>query len=60
MPCEVCRGLRYIEAERDDGRMAIEACDACSTGPGFHDEEAAFLARADGYECDLTYPCIIH
>jgi len=59
-PCEVCRGLRYIEAERDDGRMAIEACDACTAGTGFRDAEAAKAATAAGYVCDPTYPFIIH
>jgi hypothetical protein len=55
--CLVCNDKRYIIAERDDGREAVEACDACNSNNT--DEQAALSARADGIDCDRIYPCVV-
>lgn len=54
--CEVCNNDRYLVMTRSDGCDAVERCDECSNGV-LTDEQAARLARFDGIECDMTYPC---
>lgn len=56
--CPECEGKRYLVATRDDGRIAIERCDACSSHL-FSDEDAAILAIRDGYDVRRQYPCIV-
>lgn len=56
--CSVCFGKRYIIAERDDGRFAVERCDGCSA-QDITDSDAAKLAQADGIACASSYPCIL-
>ncbi|MBO0715714.1 MAG: hypothetical protein J2P55_00055 [Rhizobiales bacterium] len=63
--CDVCNGKRYLICERtEDGRKAVERCDACSwwgeNDPRtLWDEDAAKLAQADGIACAPTYPCYL-
>ena len=57
--CIVCKGKRYVAAIRDDGRAAIERCDACQSPADMDDMGAAALARMDGIECDALYPCYV-
>jgi hypothetical protein len=52
-------GTRYIISIRDDGRAAVEACDACRDQNSFSDEDAARLAVADGIKCSPEYPCVL-
>jgi hypothetical protein len=56
--CEACENKRYLIATRDDGREAVERCDACCADD-VTDVEAATLARADGILCSTTYPCVL-
>jgi hypothetical protein len=56
--CTTCNGQTYLVRERDDGRQAIERCDACAAGV-LSDEQAAILARHDGIQCSERYPCVI-
>jgi hypothetical protein len=60
--CDVCADKLYIIRTRDDGRMAVQRCDACR-GPDSEmflcDEGAAFLAKLDGIKCSGAYPCVL-
>jgi hypothetical protein len=57
--CAVCQDKQYLISTRDDGRKAVERCDACSKDI-LTDEAAAELAIVlDGVQCSKTYPCII-
>jgi len=58
--CSVCGVKKYVVSEREDGLFAVERCDECSRFSGVQfDEDAAELARQDGIECSMTYPCYI-
>lgn len=56
--CQACGDKLYIVSRRDDGRLAVEACDACSYGI-LSDEGAAAIARKDGIECATAYPYVV-
>lgn len=55
--CEVCSGKVYLIAERDDGRRAVERCDACAGN--LSDEQAAILARYDGIPAAEEHPHVV-
>jgi len=60
MLCLICQNKSYIISEREDGLFAVEHCSDCWRISGVQfDEDAAALAREDGIECCLTYPCYI-
>jgi len=57
--CQFCQDKRYVISERDDGRLAIERCDACSSTDSerpISDCDASLLARANGIRCETNYP----
>jgi hypothetical protein len=56
--CSICKGKAYLVCQRDDGREAVERCDACADGV-LSDEQAAVLARRDGIDCEEAYPCYV-
>lgn len=56
--CTICEDKRYIIADRDDGRKAVERCDNCADGI-LSDMQAAILARYDGIRCEEAYPCYL-
>jgi hypothetical protein len=58
MKCPICEGRAYLISERDDGRKAVERCDACAHS-ALSDEQAAVLARHDGIQCAESYPCYV-
>ena len=55
--CNKCEGKRYVVVEREDCMFAVERCDDCSSI--ICDEDAAKLARADGINCLMEYPCYL-
>lgn len=61
MTCDICKDKSYVVSMRSGGKhktgLVVERCDACTLG---YDEDAAVKARADGIDCDLTYPCYVH
>lgn len=59
MTCTICKGVRYLVCERDDGTSAVERCDTCSD-KFWSDEEAAKQAQLDGINCAPKYPCVIN
>jgi hypothetical protein len=56
--CKVCNDKRYLVSERADGTVAIETCDECCCDV-LTDTQAAILARHDGIDCRLEYPCYV-
>lgn len=52
--CDICNDKTYLQNQRADGFVAIEACDTCSF---ISDIEAARRAREDGIACAVSYPC---
>ena len=58
--CDVCSDDRWLICTRsEDGREAVERCDACQDVDSFFDEDAAVLARAAGVDCEVDYPCYL-
>lgn len=55
--CHVCDDLKFIVSERDDGQLAVERCDDCSSQ--LTDQQAATIARSYGIDCAFTYPCYV-
>jgi|SRR5579871_6703097 len=51
-----CDGRGWIVSERDDGRRAVERCDACAILNT--DEEAARIATPT-IRCSPSYPCVL-
>ncbi len=57
--CSICDNKRYIMSDRLDDYgnqiQAIERCDNCASEV-LTDQQAAILARYDGYQVSEVYP----
>jgi len=58
--CQECNGKGYILVEREgEHLLEVYPCPRCM-GNGTEDRIISAKAKANGIECDETYPCIVH